>query len=90
MNTHELVGLVAEKAELSNSDAEKAVDALLDTIVDALVKGEAVKITGFGIFEKKERAARIGTNPASGEKIEIAAAKSVGFKVSKNLKEKLN
>ncbi|MBO8426621.1 MAG: HU family DNA-binding protein [Firmicutes bacterium] len=90
MNKHELVGLVAEKAELSNSDAEKAVDALLDTIVDALVKGEAVKITGFGIFEKKERAARIGTNPASGEKIEIAAAKSVGFKVSKNLKEKLN
>ena len=90
MNKHELVGLVAEKAELSNSDAEKAVDALLDTIVDALVKGEAVKITGFGIFEKKERAARIGTNPASGEKIEIAAAKSVGFKVSMNLNEKLN
>ncbi len=90
MNKAELITAVGEKAELSHTDATKAVEAVLDLIEAALVNGEAVKLSGFGIFEKKTRAARIGTNPSTGEKIEIAAANSVTFKPSKNLKEKLN
>lgn len=90
MNKAELITAVGEKAELSHTDATKAVEAVLDLIEAALVNGEAVKLSGFGIFEKKTRAARIGTNPSTGEKIEIAEAKSVTFKPSKNLKEKLN
>lgn len=78
------------KAEVSHRDAEAVVEAVLDTIAAAVVKGEAVKLSGFGIFEKKERAARVGTNPASGAKIEIPASNSVSFKPSKSLKEKLN
>ena len=90
MNKAELITAVGEKAELSHTDATKAVEAVLELIEAALVNGEAVKLSGFGIFEKKTRAARIGTNPSTGEKIEIAAANSVTFKPSKNLKEKLN
>ena len=90
MNKAELITVVAEKAELSHTDAGKAVDCALETIEEALIRGEAVKLSGFGIFEKKERAARVGTNPSTGAKIEIAANNSVGFKPSKNLKEKLN
>ena len=90
MNKAELIALAAEKADVSKSDAEKVVDSLLALIENALVKGEEVKISGFGIFEKKDRASRIGTNPASGEKIEIPASATVSFKPSKGLKEKLN
>lgn len=90
MNKAELITAVGEKAELSHTDATKAVEAVLDLIEAALVNGEAVKLSGFGIFEKKTRAARIGANPSTGEKIEIAAANSVTFKPSKSLKEKLN
>ncbi|HIU44734.1 MAG TPA: HU family DNA-binding protein [Candidatus Enteromonas pullicola] len=90
MNKAELITAVGEKAELSHTDATKAVEAVIDLIEAALVNGEAVKLSGFGIFEKKTRAARIGTNPSTGAKIEIAPANSVAFKPSKNLKEKLN
>ncbi len=90
MNKAELVELVAGKSQVAKRDAEAAVEAVFETIADALAKGETVKISGFGIFEKKERAAREGTNPSSGEKITIPASNSVGFKVSKTLKEKLN
>lgn len=89
MNKAELVQAAAVKAEVSHRDAEKVVDAVLELIEEQLVAGEAVKISGFGIFEKKERAARIGTNPATGQKIEIPAAKSVVFKPSRGLKEKI-
>ena len=89
MNKAELVQAAAAKANVSQRDAEAVVDAVLDLVTEALVGGEAVKISGFGIFEKKERAARIGTNPSSGEKIEIPAARSVAFKPSKGLKEKV-
>ncbi len=90
MNKAELVELVAGKSQVAKRDAEAVVEAVFESIADALAKGETVKISGFGIFEKKERAAREGTNPASGEKITIPASNSVGFKVSKTLKEKLN
>jgi len=90
MNKAELIEAIAEKADLSKRDAEAAVDALVDVVADALVKGESVKISGFGIFEKKHRAAREGTNPATQAKISIPASTSVSFKVSKGLKEKLN
>ncbi len=90
MNKAELIGAAAAKAEVSRRDAEAVVEATLELIEEAIIKGEEVKISGFGIFEKKERAARVGTNPSNGEKIEIAASNSVSFKPSKGLKEKLN
>ncbi len=90
MNKAELIGLAAEKAEISKTDAEKVIDAALRLVEEAVVRGEAVKISGFGIFEKKVRAARVGTNPSSGAKITIPASNSVAFKPSKGLKEKVN
>ena len=90
MNKAELIQAVMAKAEVSHRDAEAVVEAALETIADCIIKGEAVKLSGFGIFEKKERASRIGTNPANGSKIEIPASNSVSFKPSKGLKEKLN
>lgn len=90
MNKAELISAAAEKAEISKSDAERVIDAALALIEAALVKGEAVKVSGFGIFEKKVRAERVGTNPSSGEKITIPASNSVTFKPSKGLKEKVN
>ncbi|MCR4562431.1 MAG: HU family DNA-binding protein [Bacilli bacterium] len=90
MNKTELVEKVAAKTELPKKDAEAAIEAVLEVIEEALVAGEAVKLSGFGIFSKKERAAREGTNPANQEKIEIPASATVAFKVSKALKEKLN
>ena len=90
MNKAELVLAVSEKAGLSKRDAEAAIEATLEVIEAALVKGEVVKISGFGIFAKKERQAREGTNPSNQEKIVIPASASVSFKVSKALKEKLN
>lgn len=90
MNKAELIEAVAEKAELSKRDAEAAVDAVIDVITDTLIKGDNVKISGFGIFEKKHRAAREGTNPSTQAKISIPESTSVSFKVSKGLKEKLN
>ena len=89
MNKAELIKAVAEKAEVSTRDAEAVLDGVLDLISAALVKGEAVKLSGFGTFEKKERAARVGTNPSTRAKIEIPASKSAVFKPSKTLKEKL-
>ncbi|MBO7121467.1 MAG: HU family DNA-binding protein [Bacilli bacterium] len=90
MNKAELVEAVAEKAELSKRDAEAAVDAVLEVIEAAVVKGEEVKLSGFGIFSKKARAAREGTNPSNQKKIKIPASNTVAFKVSKAFKEKLN
>ena len=90
MNKAELVEAVAEKAELSKRDAEAAVDSVFEVIEAAVVKGEEVKLSGFGIFSKKARAAREGTNPSNQKKIKIPASNTVAFKVSKAFKEKLN
>lgn len=87
MNKSELINSVAELADLSKKDATKAVDAVLQTIQDALAKGEKVSLIGFGNFEVRERAARKGRNPQTGEEIEIAASKVPAFKPGKALKE---
>ena len=90
MNKSELVRAVAEKAELTQGVAGEAVNAVIEAIVDALANGEEVALPGFGTFKVSERAARTARNPQTGEAIEIAASKAVGFKVSKALKDKLN
>ncbi|MBO5528137.1 MAG: HU family DNA-binding protein [Bacilli bacterium] len=89
MNKNELIKAAAEKAEVSTRDAEAVLDEVIEIVTNALLKGEAVKLSGFGVFEKKVRAARVGTNPATGDKINIPASNNVVFKPSKSLKEKL-
>ena len=90
MNKAELIAAVAEKADLSKKDAEKAVKALTDVISEELVKGEKVQLVGFGTFEVSKRAAREGRNPQSGEVMKIAASKAPKFKAGKALKDMLN
>lgn len=87
MNKVELVAAVAEKAELSKKDAEKAVAALLGAVEDALAAGEKVQLVGFGTFEVRERAARTGRNPQTGAEIKIAASKQPVFKAGKAFKD---
>ncbi|MFT4004418.1 MAG: HU family DNA-binding protein [Lacrimispora sp.] len=90
MNKAELIAAVAEKAELSKKDAEKAVKALTDVISEELVKGEKIQLVGFGTFEVSERAAREGRNPKSGEVMSIPASKTPKFKAGKALKDMVN
>ena len=87
MNKTELVAIVAEKSGLTKKDAERVVSATFETITAELVKGEKVQISGFGIFEVKEREARVGRNPRTKEAIEIPASKAPVFKASKALKD---
>lgn len=86
MNKTELINAVAAKAEISKKDAEKALAAVLGSIEDALKAGDKVQLIGFGTFEVKERAARTGHNPKTGEAMEIAAAKVPSFKAGSALK----
>ena len=86
MNKTELINAVAAKAEISKKDADKALAAVIASIEEALVKGEKVQLIGFGTFEVKERAARTGHNPKTGEAIEIAASKIPAFKAGAALK----
>ncbi|MEW6726055.1 MAG: HU family DNA-binding protein [Bacillota bacterium] len=87
MNKAELVSSVAEKADLTKKDVEKALSAMLDSISEALAKGDKVQLVGFGTFETRERAARKGRNPQTGEEISIAATKVPVFKAGKVLRE---
>ncbi|NLI68763.1 MAG: HU family DNA-binding protein [Bacilli bacterium] len=87
MNKTDLINAVAEKSELSKKDAAKAVDAVFETVMDSLAKGEKVQIIGFGNFEVRERAARKGRNPQTGEEIEIPASKVPAFKAGKALRD---
>lgn len=87
MNKTELIAAMAEKAEISKKDAEKALTAFTNVVADTLVDGDKVTITGFGTFEVVERAARTGRNPKTGGAIEIAASKSPKFKAGKALKD---
>ncbi len=87
MNKAELINAVAEKAGLSKKDAELAVNAVIDSITETLAKGGKVQLVGFGGFEVKERAARMGRNPQSGEEIQIPASKMPVFKAGKALKD---
>ena len=90
MNKTELVAAVAQKAELSKKDAEKAVAAVTAAITDALCAGDKVQLVGFGTFEVSERAAREGRNPKSGEVMNIPASKTPKFKAGKALKDMVN
>ncbi len=87
MNKTDLINAVAEKSELSKKDATQAVDAVIESITDSLKDGEKVQLIGFGNFEVRERAARKGRNPQSGEEIEISASKVPAFKPGKALKD---
>ena len=90
MNKAEFVSAVDEASELSRADAARAVDAVVGTITDALKKGENVTLVGFGTFEVRERAARQGRNPKTGEAIKINASKNPSFKAGKALKDAVN
>lgn len=87
MNKTELISAMAEKAEISKKDAEKALTAFTNVVTDTLVDGGKVAITGFGSFEVIKRAARTGRNPQTGKTIEIGASKSPKFKARKTLKD---
>lgn len=90
MNKSELIAAVAEKAQLSKKDAEKAVSAVVAAVTDALVDGDKVQLVGFGTFEVRARDARTGKNPRTGEVIKIAASKVPAFKAGKALKDAVN
>ena len=90
MNKAELVAAIAEKAELSKKDSEKALKAFVDVVTEELVKGEKVQLVGFGTFEISERPAREGRNPQTGETMNIAASKAPKFKAGKALKDVIN
>ncbi len=89
MNKTELIAAVAEKAGLSKKDADAAIGATVDAIADALKAGDKVALVGFGTFEVRERAERMGKNPQTGEAIKIAASKVPAFKAGKALKDAL-
>ncbi|MBJ7988103.1 HU family DNA-binding protein, partial [Bacillus cereus] len=86
MNKTELIKMVAEKAELTQKAAAAATQAVLDAITNALANEEKVQILGFGTFEVRERSARTGRNPQTGEAMQIAASKVPAFKAGKELK----
>ena len=90
MNKTQLIEVVAAKADLKKKDAEAAVNAVTEAIVEALKAGDKVQLIGFGTFEVKESAARCGRNPRTGETVEIAASKYVAFSAGSSLKDKVN
>ncbi|MEK6749878.1 MAG: HU family DNA-binding protein [Pseudomonadota bacterium] len=90
MNKAELVEAVAESADMSKASAQRAVDAVIDAVAKALKSGDQVALAGFGTFVVRERAARTGRNPRTGDAIKIAAAKVPGFKPGKALKDAVN
>ncbi len=90
MNKSELIDAIAASADLSKADAGRALDATLDSITNALKKGDSVSLVGFGTFTVKTRAAREGRNPQTGQTIQIAEARVPGFKAGKALKDSVN
>ena len=90
MNKTELIAAIAEQAEISKKDAEKALKAFVDVVTEQLKEGEKVQLVGFGTFEVSERAAREGRNPQTGQTMKIAACKAPKFKAGKALKDAVN
>ena len=90
MNKTKFISAIAEKAELSKKDAEKALKAFTDVVEEELKKGEKIQLVGFGTFEVSERAAREGRNPQTGETMKIEACKAPKFKAGKALKDAVN
>ena len=89
MQKTDFIKKVAERADLSQKDTKKAIDAALDIIAEALANGEKVTLTGFGTFEVRERQAREGVNPQTREKIKIEATRTPGFSASSTLKDRV-
>ena len=87
MNKTELIAIAAENSGMTKKDTERVLNAAIDAITAALVKGDKVQLSGFGIFETKNREARIGRNPHTKETIEIPATRVPAFKASKALKD---
>lgn len=90
MNKTELIAAIAEQAEISKKDAEKALKAFVDVVTEQLKEGEKVQLVGFGTFEVSERAAREGRNPQTGKTMKIDACKAPKFKAGKALKDAVN
>ena len=90
MNKTELIAAIAEQAEISKKDAEKALKAFVDVVTEQLKEGGKVQLVGFGTFEVSERAAREGRNPQTGKTMRIAACKAPKFKAGKALKDAVN
>lgn len=87
MNKTELIAAAAERSGISKKDAERVLNAAIDSITASLASGKKVQISGFGIFETKDREARVGRNPHTKQAIEIPATRVPAFKASKNLKD---
>ncbi len=90
MKKADLIQVVAEKLDMKKKDADLVVNAVLDSIQEALVAGDKVTLTGFGVFEVRERSAKQCKNPRTGEMTPVAACKAPAFKAGKNLKEAVN
>ena len=90
MNKQDLVAVISQKSELTKKDAEKALNAFVVAVEEALVKGDKVQLIGFGTFEVHKRAARTGRNPSTGETVKIAASNVPAFKAGAGLKAKIN
>lgn len=90
MNKQDIVAKIAESTGLSKADAGRAVDAFIAAVTEGLANGQTVSIAGFGNFDVRQRSARTGRNPRTGETIEIAASNSPGFKAGKALKDAVN
>ena len=87
MNKAELIAALADKAAVSKKDAEAVLNAFVETVQETVKKGDKIQLVGFGSFETRERAARVGKNPQTGEKIKIAACKVPAFKAGKAFKD---
>jgi DNA-binding protein HU-beta len=90
MNKGEFIKAIAEKGNLSIKDAGTAFQAMTDVIVDVLKSGDKIQLAGFGVFELKEKTARVGLNPATGEKVDIAASNSPSLHFGKAYKDLFN
>ena len=90
MNKSELIDAIAASADIPKAAAGRALDAMVDSVTESLKKGDQVVLVGFGTFSVKDRAARTGRNPQTGQPIQIAAAKIPSFKAGKALKDALN
>ena len=90
MNKTELIAAIAEKAEISKKDSEKALKAFVDVVTEQLKNDDKVQLVGFGTFEVSKRAAREGRNPHTGKTMKIAACKAPKFKAGKALKDAIN
>ena len=90
MNKTELIAAIAEKAEISKKDSEKALKAFIDVVAEQLKNDDKVQLVGFGTFEVSKRAAREGRNPQTGKTMKIAACKAPKFKAGKALKDAIN